>query len=357
MRIGRARFLAALSRWPVVVAAALLPLTGCDTSDPSGGAASSQPSAATPAADAGGPRHRPADAEDDPAAPRALPRSHVVAGWVKTDPVKVAAAEQLDRLLDDVVRREIAAGFQLERVAWCAYARENGIARVSLYEAAAPEDAFGLFSVLGVQADQQQAADGSVRSVSQAADLLTISAWQGRHYLEVACSAQSSGEDRQACEQLAVRILFDLPSAPLPLLMRAVPADRRAGGRLWLVRTARAFAAIGDVRLKGLDAAELDQRLGLDGTPLLAVMAAAPALATATGTADAGEHALVWLAAYPEPQLAEAAYQRCGPAPGSEPERAFAADPPHGRFLCGTFTPGDETARLLLDHLAQAFGK
>ncbi len=292
---------------------------------------------------------RGADADDDLEAPRALPRTMDLQKWVKTQPVRVAAPEDLNRLIEDERQRGILAAFPLKRVASCAYQMGDTTAEVLYVEAAAPEDAFGVFSLLTTKPGTRRRDDNSVRAADVLVDRMILSAWQGCVCLRVAFGPVRGEQTQQECERLFDRILFSVPAADPPLLMRLVPADKQQGARLWQARTTAALRYAENDTLRRLDPAVMDARLGLQGDAILSV-AAVPV---------AGEDRpnVIWLVQYPDAESARAAHDRYHAAVESPEDPVDGNAHPgsaKGRFFIGSWTADQESIQGLLPLLETA---
>ncbi len=282
------------------------------------------------------------DAQDDPAAPRALPKSDVLREWVKTKPVRVAGAEAMGELVG-AEAASAARFYKIERAARCGYESAAARADVTLIEAATPEDAFGLFGLMTQSPGELNAVDGSVRAREERDGRVELSAWQGNAFVRVSCEAKAGGEAAESCADPFERIVFDLRSAEPPLLFQAVPAERRGQSRLWLVRTTEALRETEEPVLRGLDAAAMDARLGLDGQAWLSV-------AAVQVSAEERPNVL-WLAEYGDAAAAQAAYaryQKALEAPSNALDGNTMVDEPYGRRLAGSWTADQESLQNFL---------
>ncbi len=294
----------------------------------------SQPEAPTPAAPAG------ADAQDDPAAPRALPRTGQVRGWVKTEAVRVL---QPDEVIARLAKSQSAspAGLPLKRGAVCAYERAGTRADVLLVEAASPDDAFSLFTLRTGGRVETSKPDGSIRARLGTPELPQLCAWQGTWFAEIAPARPADAASAKALEQFLDRILLPLPAAPPPFLLQAVPTGQRANCEIWQARTTALLKPVTDRRLPGFSSAEWDRLFGLNGQPILTLLSVkSPEMPSAD---------LIWLVTYPDAALAGAAYERLqSPGQPPAPGRATQALPPVDRRLLGSWTTD---AKVIQDQL------
>ena len=278
------------------------------------------------------------DDRDSPDAPRALPKTSDLRDWVKSEPVRVVAANQLAALVENASLRSLLATFHLRRVARCAYQGKPGTARVLLIEAQTPADAFGIFSVLSPKPGELQPADGSVRATNASATGQTMAAWQGEACLQIEFSGGTGDSGRPECERLFNNIVFNLPAADPPLLLQAIPVDRRRDCQVWVVRSTAALATVRNEVLRKIDPATMDQRLGLTGEAMLSV-AAVP-------VAEDEPPNLIWIVQYADPPAAAVAYQRYQQAlvsPVGELDHNTLPYPPKGVFLAGSWTADQES--------------
>ncbi len=286
------------------------------------------------------------DDQDDPDAPWALPKTDEIRGWVKTRPVEPVT---LDRLLEDDPRWEAIRTFRIRRAARCAYGLEDTTADVWFIEAAAPLDAFGVFSVLTPQPGQASSADRSVRATDVAATGLVMSGWQGNACVRIRFTGAGGEQIDRARDRLFGRILFNLPAADPPLLMRLIPPDKSAGTKLWVARSLAALAQANQATLRGIDAESMDARLGLTGEAALSV-ATVP-------VADDEPDNLIWLVEYQDPAetaTAHARYQQALATPESDLDRNTFTLEPKGVFLAGSWTADQESVQNLLPRLREA---
>jgi|GEM_PF-794712 len=280
------------------------------------------------------------DSQDDPDAPRSLPKTSELRGWVKSEPIRVAGVEQLTRFIKNNAQRSTIETFHIRRVAHCAYQNKHGTGRVFLIEAASPADAFGIFSVLNAQPGKLRSADGSIRAARGSATQPVLAAWQGEAYIEVeftGCSPDNS-EDWMACQRLFDAIVFNFPAGDPPLLLQAVPRDRRDACKVWVVRRSSALTVTKNKILKQIRPRDMDRRLGLTGDTTLSV-AAVP-------VAQDEPPNLIWIVKYVNATDATAAYNRYHQAlrsPANRLDSMTILDQPKGRFLTGSWTADQES--------------
>jgi hypothetical protein len=292
-------------------------------------------------------RHRrPVDREDAPDAPRALPKTYELRGWAKSEPVRVFPADGLQAVVTDPPTRNALGTFHLHRAARCAYEQEGTTAAVVFIEAATPEDAFGVFSIMTTRPGTLRP-DGTIRVVEKAGDAIVVSGWQGSVFSQLRCTA-AEGKllPAEECDELLAKILFNVASADPPWLMRAVRGEKIELIKLWMVRSTAALAVAQNPVLNKLDPAVMDKRLGLKGGELLAV-------ALVQVSADEPPN-MIWLAHYERTADARAAadrYQQARKSVVSQLDENTILDDPKGPFLAGSWTADAESKQKLLPKL------
>ena len=300
------------------------------------------------------------DTQDDPQAPRALPESNDLPGWIKTRPVRVAGAGQFKSLLADAALLDAADTFRIDRAASCTYEWPPVRADVLFFETASPDDAFGLFSVITRQAGLRvRPEDGMMIEQRQAADGFTVTGWQGKHCLVVNMGGTANDDEQRRGERLARRILFGLPSADPPFILRAIPPAMLADGKVWMVRKTEALKHTALPALARVAAAGLDEVLGLTGSEKLWIAAVGkrttdPASSAAPASQPADTPAtthLIWIVQYADDAPARQAYQRYQQrlgGPGTALDRQTVLREPRGPYLAGSWTGAAESADPLL---------
>lgn len=287
------------------------------------------------------------DDRDDPSAPRALPMSGEVRGWVKVEPILPVP---LDRLAESDASLEVLESLRIDAIFRCRYANESTTADVTLIQAATPADAFGAFSVITPQDCQPPGPDGSVQAVDVTDEAVMISGWQGRTCVRVSCSQAGERPKHADCDRLTSAILFNLRPADAPLLMRMIPQEKLPGVKIWVVRSVSSLARARHPTLRKLADVGMDKRLRLDGQPLLSV-ARVPV---------AGENEppnLIWLVEYPDAEWATAVYERYTAALSAvdnDIDARTILQNPQGVYLAGSWTAGQESLQNLLPRLREA---
>ncbi len=291
---------------------------------------------------------------DDPGAPAILPRSHDIPGWIQDEPIRVRRPGGLASLIADAGARTAIESYRLTAVSHCVYRYappdEGEPNRLDMLwiEAAEPDDAFGLFSVMappprsangdGSRTAEHRASDGSFR----------LFGWQGSVCLQMTVPPDEAQDTFvRAARSLRARLLFSVPRADPPTLLRAMPLVKRLPGREWLVRHAAALGLLGAEGLPVVDPAALDEMLGLDGSASLAIAAY-----------DAGPDEppnVVWAAEYPSDEAATAAAERCRARveqPEDDLDRSMLLGECRGRYVIGTWTAEQESIVHVLPRLA-----
>ncbi|HPD31311.1 MAG TPA: hypothetical protein PLL20_15065 [Phycisphaerae bacterium] len=291
-----------------------------------------------------------ADKDDDPKHPRALPRTGDVAGWVKTRAVSTAPAGKLADLVKDPEVLTAVKAFDVRSLASCRYNQQITSAEVLFIETASPADAFGLVSVLVPEPAEWLAADRSVRAVHIGSAAMRLVAQQGKVCVLVDVAGRVDDEDiRRSSRRLMDHILFSLPAADPPMLMQVIPPSQQASTKLWLVRDLTILSKAAHPLIRQVATTISNQSLGLSGDATITIAAVPP-------IDDADPH-LIWLAEYPTPDAAKAAYDRCKaasrPADSSQSLHLTVLEP-KGKLLAGAWTEQASTAMPLLKNLQNA---
>jgi hypothetical protein len=287
------------------------------------------------------------DAEDHPDAPRALPRSSEVQGWIKMQAVEVAGGEEMTQFVEDPAVRRVLAPFKFARLARATYRCPNAAAEVLLAEGVAPEDALGAFSLANGGAPCATRVDGSLQASLPGDGKAVLIAWQGNAFLRLEYTLEQEAGLRD-CERLASRTVFGLPMTEPPLLMRAVKEVPQEHCQCWFVRSAAVLRQQDNPRLRQIDPAALDSRLGLGGDAVLSVVAVEPTRGAAP--------IIIWLAEYATADEAKGAADRYTRAISSAPQGLDAVThvgEPRGRFVIGTWTADQEAARNMVNMLRE----
>jgi len=280
-----------------------------------------------------------------------------LAGWTKIEPIQQASLEgiRLGPRWDPATLAACLATFPIDRIWTCAYASRQGKASVVFFETPGPLDAFGLFSVLtqkpGVTARPE---DGTMLESRVSDDTVDVIGWQGKVCVFVRASGFGDAERLPSTERLARRILFSIPWADPPLIMRAMPRTMLADSKIRMVRRTRALR-IATEELRHVAEAELDDVLGLTGRELLWIAAIEkPADTQAAPERGNSSRNIVWIAEYPDIQSTRRAfdrYQRRLTEPTTDLDRRTEVRAPHGRYVIGTWTAGAEKAAPVLPAL------
>lgn len=288
------------------------------------------------------------DAEDHPDAPRALPRSSEAQGWIKIKAAEAVPADQLAEFVEDPAAQRLLAPFKFKQFARATYQSPHAKAELLLAQSQTPEDALGAFSAATGGATCTVREDGSLRASQDSDGKLVLIAWQGTTLVRLVGTLEREGGQRD-CERLLSRTLFGLPTAEPPLLMRAVKEVSQEACKFWIVRSSRQLAEQPNPRLRQVDPAVLDARLGLTGDVLLSVVAVEQTLGSPP--------IILWLVEYPTPADASAAAVRYTQAVDSEPkglDTVTFVGSAKGTFLMGTWTTDQATARDLVKMLEEA---
>lgn len=289
------------------------------------------------------------DDQDDPAAPRALPRSNEVQGWIKTAPIKVAAGQRIPVLVADQQMDSVLSGYRIEQVATCEYTSANATARALLVEAGSPEDAFGVFGMIEPHPGCSPQIDNSLRGVHRDGKTLVLTAWQGHTWVRFICTLSNEEAGTKDCERLLSRTLFAVVADEPPILVRAVQDVKMEHCDLWLVRSATMLTKLDQPTLRRIDSVAVNERLGLSRDTTLSVV-------TIQQAADSVP-LVFWLAEYPTADAAKAAADRYGQAlkalAGGLDGQTLVG-PVKGRIVVGTWSADQEAGRNLVKMLGQA---
>lgn len=310
------------------------------------------------------------DEDDDPAAPRSLPKTGELPNWVKTKPVVILKPDRYAEAIKDQTMVKALSTFQIDRVAICGYENSDVATDVLMIETVTPSDAYGIFELLAKRGGHTVlTADHSVRAMEVGASTWNMLAWQGKMCLRLSFPASAETE-LNAVAQLCNRIVFSVPAADPPLMLRMMSKESATRAKVWVVRKTSALRAASDFKVNGIAAAGLDGRLGLTGQELLwiASVQAVPGSASEESGGQDDKPALssltlddspnlMWVAEYQNPEAAQAAYERYKEAmagSGTDLDRNTKLEPSQGRFLAGTWTMDLETRLPLLPWLMKS---
>jgi len=330
---------------------------GCDRSQPP------TPQATRPADQPAASAPTPADDLDDPRAPRALPDSNDVAGWIKTHPIRVAGPDrpgQLVSLIPQLERRQTIQQYRLERASACTYEVDKITADVLFLEMADPDDAFGLFSVWTSCVGKMIDAAGMMFEINRNQEGYDIVGWQGTTCLAMNVTARAHQDAEKSAEQLARHILFNVPSTDPPFIIRAIPSAMLTNGKVWMVRRTTALTNSPVPLLADVAAADLDEVLGLTGAEKLWIAALGqPSPTTAdnlpnTATSLPTWSHVIWVVRYAEAADANQAfsrYQKKLASPRTGLDHRTIVREPVGTYLVGSWTADAEAAKPVLPAL------
>ncbi len=344
------------TKYPVAMMLTLLPclaiLTGCPKKSdekPPVSAPAETPSAPTPADPT--PPPTPAlppgvDDQDDPQAPTCLPKTGDLPQWVKSKPIRVAAATTLDEVMPADVAKT-CAHFRIDMAARCAYTLHRSdattaAAQVLVIEAQSPDDAFGLMSCLS-GSRQVLPVGGETRAKSNAPP--DYHCWQGNCYIHV-WSALPQVATSDEAQTLLKNIAGRIPREDPPDLLDALPKDSRIPCTRWFLRNLGSLTPDTLGLTNAPDFTKLGELLGLGEDTTMAI--------ASYEVPNAHRPNVVWVVRYKTPAAATRAhteYRRhlnkaAGPA--SESTNLLK---PHGRFLIGTWTVEEETLQFMMPRI------
>jgi len=284
------------------------------------------------------------DTEDDPRAPRVLPKSIELADWTKIQPIKVLAGDQLKTALKKIAHPANLDSFNILTAAQCVYKAHQVEAEVLFIEASTPMDAFGVFSVMQPQPGQFNPVDGSIMSIITSGNKRIAHAWQGSTYLQVVFSNIEGPQAPKQSDNLVKRIVFNIPAADPPLLLPAILGQKLTDSKMWVVRSLKALAHVDNAVLKSIDAVKMDARLALNGKAWLTI--------ASINLADEERDNVIWLIEYQNKDTASAVYkryQKVFQSPKSSLDLNTIVDSPKGRFLFGSWTADQESIQMFDD--------
>ncbi len=290
----------------------------------------------------------PADAEDDAAAPTYLPATESLTGWVKHEPIRVAASANAADLLGGE-RAQRLRYFHFDRVARCGYAcyASGELLTVDLQaiEAASADDAYGIMSVMLL--------GGVVESIGGEARVMTSDAgatyacWQGKVALRLVCRGDFASA-RDGIDRLLMQITANIHREDLPPLMEAMPIESGIPAKRRLVRHLGSLPPDALNCAKETELETITALLGLDRETLMCV--------ASYKIPEAVQNNVVWLVQYPSAEAAAAAHDRYSRKLAGDEGGVWRTTnlmPPHGRFLIGTWTMAEESMQYVMPRIEQ----
>lgn len=310
------------------------------------------PAATAPAAPVG------VDAQDDPQAPRSLPASNELSGWVKSEPIHRVQPDQLPMVRNHPAAANALRSYPIEHTWACAYTKDKQKVFVSFIETADPLDAFGLFSVFTRQPSAGvHSPDRILLERNPTEGGTTVAGRQGNTFILLEASGIVSPDKADSVEHLARKILFSVPATDTPLIMRAIPRALLLNGKAWMVRRTAALGTSLE-ELKPIATAGLDETLGLTGREKLWIAAVERLPDTQIADTEPGDHLhpkhLIWIVEYAAEDDARKAYTRYRQrlsTPVTDLDRDTRVHEPRGPYLAGTWTAGTEASAPILPGL------
>lgn len=313
------------------------------------------PAATAPAAPVG------VDAQDDPQAPRSLPDSNELSGWVKSEPIHRVQPDQLPMVRNHPAAANALRSYPIDHAWACAYTKDKQKVFVSFIETADPLDAFGLFSVFTrLPGTGFHSPDRILLELNPTPGGATVASRQGKTFILLEASGIVSPDKAESVEHLARKILFSIPATDTPLIMRAIPKALLLNGKAWMVRRTAPLGTTLE-ELKPIATAGLDETLGLTGREKLWIAAVEklPDVQTAA-TKPASQLSLkhlIWIVEYTAEDDARKAYthyQQRLSSPVTDLDRDTRVHEPRGTYLAGTWTAGAEASAPILPDLDKA---
>lgn len=340
---------------PLIGLICIVTLTwGCrqESDDP----AATQPAAetvsgrsATPSADKSQPSTASTpDVGDAADAPACLPASGAVAGWRKSEPIRVFLTGEL---VGAVTPSEVLrlSHFRVLSAATCAYAMKHSSgaehhAQVLVVETETPEDAYG---ILTCQADAKEVlkVGGETRVVR--GDGYHLHGWQGRNYVRLSMISNDAELTEQVI-RLMIHITGRIGREDRPALMDAMPDDSELLEHRWLVRHLGSLPLSAFEFTRAPDAAAISKLLGLGETTLMCV--------GKYRVPDGQGPNVVWLVQYPTNKMAYEAHARYMQHLSRQKDDSSLSTnllPPHGAFVVGTWTAEEESMQYMMPRIAK----
>lgn len=309
-------------------------------------AATSQPRTAIPA-ESEAPA-RPGDLKEEDKAPAYLPANLPREGWVRQEGLRMADAAGLEKLLP-TSQAVWFEHFRIKSAASCAYIWEGGgrdvLARVVVFEALSPDDAYGLMSCQS-SSPELLGVGGETRVESGVESHLHC--WQGNAYVHV----WTDSTDEKAVLQtrrLLMHIAGRLPRTDPPALIEAMPRDSAKPGKRWLVRNLSCLRPTVFSHPAGLDLGEVSKLLDLGMDTVMCI--------AAYDVPEGRRANVVWVVHYATESTAAEAYtkyaRRLEESPPGSPWQSTLLLPPHGAFLVGTWTAEEESIQYMLPRIIE----
>lgn len=277
-------------------------------------------------------------AQDAPETPGWLPRPRDIVGWQRTgNSTRIDVSRWSDA---PAGLPEVSAAYNTRSALELRYASKSpgptGVdARLILVETASPEDAYGMLTAM-VQTIPDRAV-GTLSATLSEGKRYERFCWQGLYYAHVVATGASNQTAQAAVDRLIAAVVEPVPSADLPTLLAYMPIKNRMPGRTWIIR--RSLGVLPEeFQSEVLNRAtrETGEALGFSPETLTAIVAYEPG--------DDETPNYVWLTQYPTAGHAAQAMARyknilrvIKPAP------QVMMPTPTGRYLCGTWTAGQES--------------
>ncbi|HVP11051.1 MAG TPA: DUF6599 family protein [Phycisphaerae bacterium] len=314
------------------------------------------PSATAPAAAQAGPsasrapQAAPATAAPgtDQQGPPYLPANLPVEGWTRREPIRTAQAADLGKLLPpsqavwfDHFHLKSAAS---TTYAWNGEGREL-LARVVVFEAQSPEDAYGLMSC---QSGSSELLNVGGETRVETGVELHFHCWQGDAYAHLWTDATDEKAALQT-RRLLMHVVGRIPRTDMPGLVEAMPREHLKPGARWLVRNLAGLPSASFAHPAGLDLDEVAKVLGMSGETLMCI--------ASYDVPEVRKANTVWVVRYPSQQAADEAYarysRRLEEAMSGSPWQSTSLLPPHSVFLIGTWTAEEESLQYMLPRIEE----
>ncbi len=299
------------------------------------------PQSAEPVETVTPPAARPVDidvAQDAPETPGWLPRPRDIVGWQRTgNTTRIDMTRWSDA---PAGLAAVAAAYNTRSALEVRYSAQSpgptGVdARLILIATASPADAYGMLTTM-VRGVPDRAV-GTVSAALSEDNRYERFCWQGLYYVHVVATGAHDQARQAATDRLIAAVVEPIPSADYPTLLAYMPITHRMPGRTWIVR--RSLGVLPEEfqsEVLHRTARETSEALGLSPETLTAIVAYEP---------DPEESPnYVWLTRYPTAGHAAQAMARYKSTLNvMKPTPQVMMPTPVGRYLCGTWTAGQES--------------
>lgn len=287
------------------------------------------------------------DALDAPAAPAFLPRSGVVPGWRKIEPVKVYMTAELAGAVTqaEVVR---LGYFRVLSAATCVYSADASgdgrQARVLAVETESPVDAYG---ILTCQSGSDETLKVAGETRVERGDGYHLHSWQGRHYVRLSADSADSAVIEQLT-RLMMNITGRIQREDRPPQIDAIPGDAELLQNRWLVRHLGSLPPLAFDYSHPPEPMKVSELLGLGEKTVMCI--------GRYHVPDGRGPNVVWVVQYPTNKAAyDAQVRYTRHLAGQKDPLSLSTNllPPHGPYLIGTWTAEEEALQYMMPRIAK----